>query len=148
MALEAAGHWSADEISAMLGGSQLWSIEEMLMQFHGFYLVLAGLSALLLGCASPPSADPSKVAVDCAQHCSSDLARSSSGFKPFPVIAQQQCNDAYDVCIGGCPARSPGSSSADGEIPARLKQLNELHAAGQITDTEYETKRKEILDSL
>ena len=114
-------------------------------------LAVASLMLLAHGCASPPSADPSKVAVECAQHCSTDLASCSKGFKLFPVVAQQQCNDAYDVCISGCPVRAPDASShqvPDPGAPERLKRLNELHASGQITDAEYEAKRKEILESL
>ena len=64
---------------------------------------------LIVSCASPPSSDPSKVQLDCAQRCSTDLATCSSGFKFFPVVVQKQCNDNYDVCIGSCPPRETES---------------------------------------
>jgi len=60
---------------------------------------------LFASCATPPKSNPSKVEVQCAQICSTNLSNCSSGFKLLPVIAQQQCNDIYDVCIQGCPKR-------------------------------------------
>lgn len=60
---------------------------------------------VLAGCASAPKSDPSKVESACAQTCASALATCSAGFKLFPVVQQSSCNDNYDVCIKGCPAR-------------------------------------------
>ena len=102
-------------------------------------------------CATPPSSDPSKVESACAQHCSSDLATCSSGFKMFPIVQQKQCNDAYDVCIKGCPARNAEtapSGSGTPSIAARLKELDELLKSGAISQNEYDAKRKAILASL
>ena len=70
------------------------------MRLSGLLVVL-----MLAGCASPPTADPSKVEVACAQQCSGHLATCSSGFKLFPIVQQKQCNDTFDVCVKGCPAR-------------------------------------------
>ena len=105
----------------------------------------------IVGCASPPTADPSRVEQACAQQCSSNLATCSSGFKLFPVVAQKQCNDTYDVCIKGCPART--SETAAGKLTQqttseRLKKLDELFKSGVISKDEYEGKRKDILNSL
>lgn len=67
--------------------------------------LLVLLTCFLSGCASAPKADPSKVEAHCATECSQSLATCSAGFKLFPVVQQSQCNDNYDVCIKGCPAR-------------------------------------------
>lgn len=105
----------------------------------------------IAGCASPPTADPSTVEQACAQQCSSNLATCSSGFKLFPVVAQKQCNDTYDVCIKGCPARMSEPASGKLTQPTtseRLKKLEELFKSGAISKEEYEGKRKDILNSL
>lgn len=104
------------------------------------------LSCLMIGCATPPQSDPSKVDLSCAQHCSTTLATCSSGFKFFPVVVQKQCNDNFDVCIQGCPPREekPQAQSAQD----RIKQLKELRDNGVITQKEYEAKRKTVVDGL
>lgn len=108
------------------------------------------LSVLLGGCATPPSSDPSTVDPGCAQQCSTNLATCSGGFKLFPVVQQKQCNDNYDVCIKGCPARSSASSAAPvtHDVSERLKILDDLLRSGAISKEEYEAKRKQILESL
>ena len=114
--------------------------------------ILASLFAIIAaGCATPPSSDPSVVESACAQQCSSNLATCSSGFKLFPVVQQKQCNDNYDVCIKGCPARTGETSAPKGasQSPAeRLKKLDELLRSGAISKDEYDAKRKDILGSL
>lgn len=65
----------------------------------------------------------------------------------FPIVQQKQCNDTYDVCIKGCPARTslqPTSSSA----AERLKQLDALYKSGTISQSEYEAERQKIIGSL
>jgi hypothetical protein len=114
-------------------------------------LLVAALASLLVSCASPPSSDPSTVDAACAQQCSGNLATCSSGFKLFPIVQQKQCNDTYDVCIKGCPARTKEISSASSTPQStgdRLKRLDELYKAGAITKEEYDTKRRDILGSL
>lgn len=111
------------------------------------------IAVSLVGCATPPRSDASKVELTCAQQCQSNLTTCSSGFKLFPVVAQQQCNDTYDVCVSSCPARSaqatPTNAAQVASSPAeRLKQLEELQKSGGITKEEYEAKRKEILHNL
>lgn len=109
------------------------------------------LAVLAAGCATPPSSDPSTVDSSCAQQCSGNLATCSSGFKLFPIVQQKQCNDAYDVCVKGCPARTAETTAAK-PVPQstaeRLKKLEELFKSGAITKDEYDAKRKEILGSL
>ena len=109
------------------------------------------LVVLTAGCATPPSSDPSTVESGCAQQCSANLATCSSGFKFFPIVQQKQCNDNYDVCIKGCPARAAETAAAK-PVPQstaeRLKKLDELFKSGAITKDEYDAKRKEILGSL
>ena len=49
------------------------------------------------------------------------------------------------------PSASPDASTPDASAPdasARLAQLDELRAAGRISDAEYEAKRAQILDEL
>jgi hypothetical protein len=114
-------------------------------------LLAATLASFLVSCASPPSSDPSTVDAACAQQCSGNLATCSSGFKLFPIVQQKQCNDTYDVCIKGCPARTKETSSASATPQStgdRLKRLDELYKAGAITKEEYEAKRKDIIGSL
>ena len=109
------------------------------------------VAAIATGCATPPSADPSAVESACAQQCSSNLATCSSGFKFFPVVQQKQCNDNYDVCIKGCPARTVESLATKAVPPPateRLKKAEELFKSGAITKDEYDAKRKEILGSI
>jgi hypothetical protein len=100
-------------------------------------------------CASPPKADPSKVTVECAQQCSSHLAECSSGFKLFPIVAQGQCNDTYDVCIKGCPLRSAAENkNTKPTTSERLQKIDSLFKSGIITQEEYNKKRQAIIDSL
>ncbi|MFA5170716.1 MAG: SHOCT domain-containing protein [Sulfuriferula sp.] len=105
----------------------------------------------ITGCASSPTADPSTVEQACAQQCSNNLTTCSSGFKLFPVVVQKQCNDTYDVCIKGCPARISESVNEKPILPTaseRLKKLEQLFKSGTISRDEYESKRKDILNSL
>lgn len=111
-------------------------------------LTLALITALSgIGCATPPTADPSKAEPACAQQCSSSLAECGSGFKLFPVVQQKQCNDNYDICINGCPAREADTSTSK-STAGRLEQVDALFNSGAITKEEYEEKRKEILNAL
>jgi hypothetical protein len=110
------------------------------------FAVVGVLVFALAGCATPPKANPSLVEAGCAQQCSTNLSTCSAGFKMFPVVQQKQCNDTYDVCIKGCPARSSGQPSAT--AAARLKELDALLASGAISQSEYDAKRKQILGSL
>ena len=108
-------------------------------------------SLLLSSCAAPPKSDASKVDLGCSQQCSTNLTTCSSGFKLFPVVAQQQCNDNYDVCIKACPERASDTAatrSTQQNTAERLKRLDELFKSGAISKDEHDRKRKEILDSL
>lgn len=120
------------------------------MQIRARFLACV-MAAITVGCATPPSADPSTVELACAQQCSASLAACSSGFKLFPIVQQKQCNDNYDVCIKGCPARVVETSTTKTVPPStteRLKKIEELFKSGAITKEEYDAKRKEILGSL
>lgn len=109
-----------------------------------FKLLVFILVIFTTSCARAPISNPSKVSSECAQKCSVDLATCGSGFKLFPVIQQQQCNDNYDICIGGCPIRKSAASS----IKNRLQEVDTLFRSGVINQKEYSTKRQEIIDSL
>ena len=112
-------------------------------------LLACTLVVLAAGCATPPSSDPSIVESGCALQCSAHLATCSSGFKFFPIVQQKQCNDTYDVCIKGCPARAAEAAKPVPHSTAeRFKKLDELFKSGAITKDEYDAKRKEILGSL
>lgn len=115
------------------------------------FSVICVLAFSAASCATPPKANPSMVESGCAQQCSANLATCSAGFKMFPVVQQKQCNDAYDVCIKGCPARTSGQVNAAKASPTvadRLKELDALFKSGALSQNEYDAKRKEILDSL
>jgi len=106
---------------------------------------------VLTSCATPPKSNPAVVESGCAQQCSANLATCSAGFKMFPIVQQKQCNDTYDVCIKGCPARTSTQATAvraPSSAEERLKQLDALYKSGAISQSEYEAKRKEILGSL
>lgn len=115
------------------------------------FAVVCLLVFAVTGCAIPPRADPSLVEAGCAQQCSANLATCSAGFKMFPVVQQKQCNDTYDVCIKGCPARISGQTASI-QLPTtvadRLKELDVLFKSGAISQSEYDAKRKQILGSL
>jgi|SRR5690606_34580840 len=115
------------------------------------YYIGCLFAAISAGCASPPSSDPSKVESVCAQQCSDNLATCSGGVKLFPVIQQKQCNDNYDVCIKGCPARSEQTTDIQPDsrtTSERLEELDALFSSGAITEDEYKAKREEILKSI
>lgn len=117
----------------------------------GRILLAVFVSLILFSCASPPTADPSKVELSCAQHCSDTLATCSSGFKFFPVVVQKQCNDNYDVCIGGCPARTPIIPVVQTTQPSstsKLEELNGMMKKGLITQGEYNAKKTQILNGM
>ncbi|MET7359197.1 SHOCT domain-containing protein [Streptomyces sp. NPDC005562] len=44
--------------------------------------------------------------------------------------------------------RAPAPAPAGGDIASRLATLDQLRAAGAITDEEYRDRREKILDSL
>ena len=119
------------------------------MKFN-WHIAVASLSALFAACATPPTSDPSTVDPACAHQCSAELSTCSSGFKLFPVVEQKHCNDTYDVCIRGCPARSspPSASQIKHDVSERLKTLDDLLKAGTISKEEYDAKRKQVLESL
>lgn len=115
--------------------------------------ITACVALFLTACASPPAADPSVVEAGCAQQCSVNLSSCSSGFKMFPVVQQKQCNDTYDVCIKGCPARTASTPAPSTPTPTqstadRLKAVDDLYRSGAISKDEHALKRKQILDSL
>ncbi len=137
-------HISRDRGGALeLAGTR--GTHELNQKSLGLLLVI-----IFAGCATPPSADPSAVDPGRAQQCSTSLATCSSGFKLFPVVQQKPCNDNYDVCIKGCPARTsrPSVLPAKQTTSERLKALDDLYQSGVITKDEYEVKRKQILESL
>lgn len=114
----------------------------MKLYFSAFLVSMS----MLTGCATPPQADPSKVELSCAQHCSTTLATCSSGFKFFPIVVQKQCNDNYDVCIQGCPPRNEPPQNLS---PAdKIQQLKDLRDSGVITQKEYELKRKAVVNGI
>jgi hypothetical protein len=120
------------------------------MKIKLIFLVSA-LVSTLSGCAAAPRSNPSLADANCAQQCSNNLATCSSGFKFFPVVQQQQCNDNYDVCVRGCPVRTTGSvieKALPTSPESRLKKLDQLLSTGAISKGEYDAKRKEILDGI
>lgn len=72
-----------------------------------------GLIAALLvgamvigGCAhSAKDIDESKVDADCAQRCSISYSKCTSGMNMKSSPLMSKCGDAYDACMGSCPAK-------------------------------------------
>jgi len=74
-----------------------------------------------------------------------------------PLLLSAHCGSELNACVKACPALGeayvpPASgvkASADKpSVEERLKQVEDLHKRGVITDKEYADKRQEILKSL
>ena len=62
--------------------------------------------------------------------------------------SQVEMVEATGCGLPGDPALAKQSAPPNEETAARLKQLDQLRAAGTITETEYQKKRREILDAI
>lgn len=72
------------------------------------------------------------------------------GNKPAPRHEERRYAATEFVESSGC-GLVPGDKGSPGppaDAVARLKKLESLHRSGMITDVEYQTKRKELLDRL
>jgi hypothetical protein len=70
-----------------------------------FVVMVAGI---MLGCAhSAKDIDVSKVEPACAQRCSISYSRcvSEMDMKSSPLMSK--CGEAYEACVGTCPAKQP-----------------------------------------
>ena len=61
--------------------------------------------------------------------------------------SQQQQQQPRTVYIQQQPAQQPALPAAP-SAEQRLRELKSMHSQGLITDSEYQTRRKQILDSL
>jgi hypothetical protein len=58
------------------------------------------------GCAhSAKDIDESKVDPVCAQRCSISYSKCTSGMNMMSSPLMSKCNEAYDACMGSCPAK-------------------------------------------
>ncbi len=58
------------------------------------------------GCAhSTKDIDLSKVEPACAQRCSISHSRCASEMNMMSSPMMSKCNEAYDTCVGTCPAK-------------------------------------------
>ncbi|MFJ2988016.1 SHOCT domain-containing protein [Collimonas sp. NPDC087041] len=110
----------------------------------------------LSSCAVRPSIDYSKIEQECGMQCQMNDQACSSRYAGFPLILQANCNPEVEACVRACPPRASSkgnsnSTSTSGSKPSvtdRLNELDALHKNGVITDSEYSTKKQEILKSL
>ena len=119
---------------------------------------LSVVSTLILSaCASTPPIDYSKVDAECVKVCQKEETECNSLFADIPTLLYTHCKPEARACVTACPAPGayvpvkPATSNATAEkssVADRLKQLEELHKNGLITDKEYADKRQEILKSL
>jgi hypothetical protein len=114
-------------------------------------------NALLAGCAAPAKIDFSKVNEDCGKVCQKEEVVCKAKYAEVPLLLTAHCGPELQACVTACPA--PGAayvpppveakaSSQKLSIEERLKQVEDLHQRGVITDKEYADKRQEILKSL
>ena len=69
-----------------------------------FFVVM--VAGIMLGCAhNAKDPDASKVETACAQKCSISYSRcvSQMNMKSSPLMSK--CDEAYDACVGTCPAK-------------------------------------------
>jgi hypothetical protein len=67
------------------------------------------------------------------------------------LVEAEGCNVGGEITVvqSPVPLNVQPAASGQSKTPAeRLEQLDKLHAAGQISDADYNRKRKEIIDSL
>ena len=120
-------------------------------------------TVLLSACVSPSGIeskiDYSKVDAECGRLCKKDYDECNVRFAEaeLSVIRQVHCGPEVGACIKACPppgttvVTSPANLKTTTDKPPisdRLKQLEELHKSGVITDKEYADKRQEIIKSL
>lgn len=122
-------------------------------------LATAVTSLVLSACVSRPSIDYSKVDQECGMQCQMNDQACASRFAGFPLILQANCNPEVEACVRACPPRyasktninhSESMAITNGKLSVtdRLNELDALHKNGVINDSEYSTKKQEILKSL
>lgn len=115
----------------------------MSLRKAAFFVAIVGIA----GCASVSDIDTSKADPNCAQPCAQTYSACVSKFTFFPLMVQHQCTDAYRLCIQACPSLT-GQQDTHNSTKERLQQLKDLRDAGVLTQQEYETKRKAVVDGL
>jgi hypothetical protein len=112
--------------------------------------VFYGTIGLILfnGCVSKPQIDFSKIDSGCAQKCTDKHTDCMSGFKMFPIAAEQSCNNSLKLCIEACPKINSLETTYNKTTSEKLEELNLLLREGLINEDEYNSKRQEILDAI
>ncbi|MEI7842973.1 MAG: SHOCT domain-containing protein [Gallionellaceae bacterium] len=114
-------------------------------------------STVLSGCVTAPKIDFATVNLECGKVCQKEELTCKAKYAEVPLLLTAHCGPELNACVKACPA--PGEAyvppttevkaSADKpSVEERLKQIEDLHKRGVITDKEYADKRQEILKSL
>lgn len=102
----------------------------------------------LSGCASPAKVDFTGKDPACSQQCTSNHSECMSGFKAFPIAAETSCNNSLELCVQACPSKSELTAKFAATTEERLEELESIYSKGLISKTEYDTKRRSILDEM
>jgi hypothetical protein len=109
----------------------------------------------LSACASAPVIDFSQVNAECGKVCQKERAECATKFADYPILLTTHCESELKTCVKACPA--PGAAYTPPVVKTdkdkastsdRLKEAEDLHKKGLITDQEYADKRQEILKAL
>lgn len=112
--------------------------------------VCAFFTMALSGCQSVSDIDLSVKDSACGQICSTHYTTCDDRITMMPIRQHNDCADAFRYCVQACPPKgtSTATISDKASVTDRLKELDALHKNGLINDSEYATKRQEILKSM
>ena len=71
-----------------------------------YFLLISAISFIFSGCASKPNVDFSNADSGCSQKCTTEYSNCMSGFKLFPLLAADACNNSIEVCAQACPKKT------------------------------------------
>jgi hypothetical protein len=95
-------------------------------------------------CSVPATADP-----DTPPHCEeTGLAPTTTSSAPKPALPSPSAPPVAPVAPAApIPAAAPTAPSAPSDLENKLQILKRAHDQGLITDAEYESKRRALLDA-
>lgn len=97
---------------------------------------------------APASAAPAEAAPATTEEPAPAQAQPESDGARIGRAARGAVADVADAISGAVRGHENGNAQDETSAEARLKKLDELKAKGLITDEEFATRRKEIIDSL
>jgi len=121
---------------------------------------VGAINGIKLACAPPPPSNDSQAILTAVSNGKPDaqltqmreleqmwlaFVSRANFFELLPVFKGTKMAGQMGNMMGG--AKAPGPETKD-QIMATLKQLGELKAAGVLTDSEFEAKKKELLAKL